>query len=426
MKNTFKVKDIAFENEGRKINYDYEYSNGLSSYFVDKHRYYATYDIDISNTPVSIAIIPLLANIMPISWLVGFDVYVDEIDENFESSLRILKKQFQDFHPDKKLKGNLHFKKKVKNIIKQDKVAQLFSGGLDSWDTFTRNFDKDPYLISIHGADVPIKDTATWEKFKRFNSQEQAINHSKLHYIETNLRDFYTYKLDLLADLGWWGTVQHGMALLGVLAPLSCQLDFRFINIAASATAEVTYTWGSSPKIDENMLWANTVVYHEGYHLNRTQKVENVVDFVERQNVPLKLRVCYSDLRDGYNCNICAKCKRTILTLILLNEDPGQYGFNIVKNFYPRLLANFNKKTVMTEGVKYQWRCLQDRAKKSIDFFVVHDYQTEAQYIARFAAIDLDEIVNKNADSINRKKHIKFILRNRLSGLYNIYQKFKK
>lgn len=423
---SFKLLNISFSLEGRKINYEYEYSKGLSSYFVDKHRYYTTYDTDISDTPRSLAIIPLLANIMPISWLVGFDVYVDEIDENFESSLNVLKEQFKGFHPDKELGGKLHYNKKVKNVINNDGVAQLFSGGLDSWDTFTRNYDKDPFLISIHGADVPIKDTATWEKFKRFNSQEPIVNQDKLHYIETNLRDFYTYKLDVLADLGWWGTVQHGMALIGVLAPLSYKFGFRFINIAASATSEVTYTWGSSPKIDENMLWANTVVYHEGYHLNRTQKVENVVDFVKSQNVPLKLRVCYSDLRDGYNCNICAKCQRTILTLILLNEDPKKYGFHIVKDFYKRLMDNFNEETVMTEGVKYQWQCLQDMAKKSTDFFVAYDQEKEAKGIADFAAIDLDEVVNKNASSVNRKKHLKFILRKKFSGLYNIYQRLKK
>lgn len=422
---TFKLKSLNYTENGKRIEYSYEISDKLKSYFDLKNNFYVAYDVDISNIPLSIAIIPLLANIMPISWIVGFDVFVDEIDSTFVSSLDILKEQFKAFHPDKEIKGNLHVKRKVDNHISGESVAQLFSGGLDSWDTFTRTYDKDPFLISIHGADVPIKDTETWEKFKRFNAEERIINHDKLFYVEANLHDFYTYKLDLLADLGWWGTVQHGMALLGVLAPLSIKLGFRYLNIAASATPEVEYTWGSSPKIDENMLWANTKVYHEGFHLDRTQKIENVVNFVDEHKVPLKLRVCYSDLRDGYNCNVCAKCQRTILSLILLNRDPTNFGFTVPPNFYKLLFWNFNEETVMTEGIKYQWRRLQLMAKNADTFFVLKNKETEEQLIKDFSLINLDEVVNKNKNKVQKKKVLKFQLRNRFPGLYTLFQKIK-
>ena len=102
----FKLNQIKFCDEGGRISYDYSVSAGISSYFNQKKSFYTLYDQDISETPLSLAVIPLLANIMPISWFVGFDVHIDEIDETFFESLKILKEQFIKFHPNKIYKGN--------------------------------------------------------------------------------------------------------------------------------------------------------------------------------------------------------------------------------------------------------------------------------------------------------------------------------
>ena len=215
------------------------------------------------------------------------------------------------------------------------------------------------------------------------------------------------------------------MALLGVIAPLSYILGLKHLNIAASATHEISYTWGSSPKIDENMKWADTSIKHEGYHLNRVEKIENVVDFARCHNSPIKLRVCYSDKRDGYNCNTCAKCQRTILSLLLSGVNPSIYGFTAPPYLYKLILKNFGDEAVMTEGIKYQWKCLQEKAKKTTKFYIIKDEEAESEYIKRFANIDLDSIVNKNIRSVKRKKELKFILRNKFPYLYSFYQKVK-
>ena len=93
----FKLHNISFINEGRKIVYDYSFDPKIKSYFNANNPYYVLYDQDISDTPLSLAIIPLIANIMPMSWFVGFDVYIDEIDETFLNSLNILKEHELDF-----------------------------------------------------------------------------------------------------------------------------------------------------------------------------------------------------------------------------------------------------------------------------------------------------------------------------------------
>ncbi|MFY0714348.1 hypothetical protein J1D01_11760 [Seonamhaeicola sp. NFXS20] len=421
-----KLNKIEYLDKGKKIAFDYTVEDKYKSYFHLSNQYYALYDQDISKTPKSIAVIPFLANIMPIAWFVGFDVSIDEIDETFFNSLKILKEQFIKYHPKNDIKGELLVKKTIKNTIKGKETSLLFSGGLDSFDSLTRHYNKNPFLISIHGADVAIDDKLRWEEFKKFNSEEKILNHDRLFYIESNLREFYTYKVDLLVDhLGWWGMVQHGMALIGVLAPLSYKHKITDINIAASATNEINYSWGSSPYIDENMKWANTIVTHDGYEFKRTEKAQNVVDFVNKTGFNFKLRVCYADERTGYNCNKCHKCQRTALSLILANANPNDYGFNLPDNFYDLIFKNFGNDCVMTKGIKYQWTCIQDMAKKTDSFFVLNDKEKEQNAIQRFAQLNLDLIVNKNAEKVKKNKKRKHILRNKFPLLYKIYRKLK-
>ncbi|MDD7885822.1 hypothetical protein [Flavivirga sp. 57AJ16] len=422
-----KLNNLTFENDGKKISYSYDIEGHAKSYFALNKPFYVLYDQDISKTPLSLAIIPLLSNIMPISWFVGFDVYIDEIDETFYNSLLELKKQFVKFHPNKNIQGTLHYNKIVKNKIEGTNTSLLFSGGLDSFDSLTRHYDKKPYLISIHGADVEIKDTVRWNEFKKFNSEEDILDLSRLFYIESNLREFYTYKVDLLVDhLGWWGAVQHGMALIGVLSPLSYKYGITDINIAASATNEITYSWGSSPYIDENMKWANTTVTHDGYQFKRTDKTDNVVKFVNNTEFNIKLRVCYADERKGYNCNVCHKCQRTALSLILAGANPNDYGFNLPKNFYELIFMNFGEDCIMTKGIKYQWTCIQDKALEVDTFFVLNNEEKEREAIQRFANLDLDSIVNKNEEKVKQKKKRNFLLRQKFPMIYNIYKKLKK
>lgn len=423
--NMLKLNKITFTGGGKKINYDYTVSSKIKKFFNINDPFYSKYEIDVSNTPNSIAIIPLLANIMPISWFVGFDVYIDELDKTFYESIKELRIQFEKHHPEIKLKGNLKFDKLVDNIFNGNNSILLFSGGLDSFESLTRNYSKDLYLASIHGADIEIKDIKRWNQFKEFNNQEKIINKEKLLYIESNLRDFYNYKVDLLVDIGWWGKIQHGMALIGVLAPMTYSLGITQVFIASSNTGEVNFGWGSCPEIDENMKWANLKIAHDGYHLRRTEKIVNVINFVKEHNENINLRVCYSELRNGANCNVCAKCQRTILGIILAKGNPANYGFDVQDNFYQLLFLNFGKDSIMTKGLEYEWWCLQEKVKENKPFFVIKNKEVERMHLEKFINLDLKTIINKNSESVAKISKIKYILRNKFSGIYSIYLKLR-
>lgn len=421
----FKLKAIKLADGNRKVVYDYEVSNNLKKYFDLENRLYVKYEKSVEQVPESIIVIPLLANIMPIAWFAGFDVYVDAIDETFFNALSMLKKEFMKHHDIDESKSTLYCNHKVNNQIDGTESILLFSGGLDSFESLTRNYDDAPYLASIHGADVEINDTVRWEQFMNFNSAEPIVVNDRLQYIQSNLRDFYTYKVDLLVNVGWWGKVQHGMALLSVLAPLSYMLGANKMLIASSNTNEVDFGWGSTPEIDEKMVWSNVKTIHDGYHLRRTDKIQNVVDFSNKNDQSIFLRVCYSELRDGANCNKCAKCQRTMFGIILANDDPARYGFTVPDNLYEMIFRNFSKNAVMTKGIEYEWKCLQEKAANSDSFFVISDKEKEKILIKDFIALELKEIVNKNSKKVESSGKLKYIIRNRFKGLYELYRKIR-
>ena len=297
---------------------------------------------------------------------------------------------------------------------------------MDAFESFTRNIDKKPYLISVHGADIDIDDVEKWEEFKRFNEEETILDKNKLCYVESNLRRFYTYEVDLLVGVGWWGKVQHGMALLSLIAPLSYIYGIKTTLIASSNTGEVNFGWGSTSETDEKVRWANQSVLHDGFHLRRTQKIENIVAFAKRTGYKVKLRVCYSELRKGYNCNICPKCQRTMFGFILDGANPNDYGFIVPSDFYDLILKNFGKNALMTVGVKYEWQCLQDKAREIQKPFIIFNEEKELIKFDTFIKLNLDQIVNKNKDKIQKRNQLKFVIINKLPKLFKLYMKIRR
>lgn len=52
----------------------------------------AEYDVDISNVPKSVLMVPIFGSILPISWLFDGEIICDEIDEDFYNSIPQIKK----------------------------------------------------------------------------------------------------------------------------------------------------------------------------------------------------------------------------------------------------------------------------------------------------------------------------------------------
>lgn len=424
---TLKLNQITYSDNGKKINYEYDTTYRIQKFFSKENLLYSKYNIDVSETPNSISVIPFLANMLPISWFAGFDIEVNEVDEDFFYAMEKVKSEFQNQYPDYILKGNIKAKKFVKNSISGDRSAMLFSGGVDAYATYIRVFEQKPDLVTIHGADIEIQDKKQWKEFTDFVEGEALLQNNNKEYIETNVRDFYTFEVQLLLkDIGWWGKVQHGLSLIGALAPLSYLYNYKNIYIASSYTKEIDIAWGSTPEVDAKITWANMQVVHDGYDLKRQDKVDLIANSEDNVNSKFRLRVCYSENRIEFNCSNCEKCFRTILGLILNNKNPDDYGFKVNETIYQK----FHKILGIgqgSKGVQYFWWELMEKAKENKPFFIFKNAELEAKEIRKIKDGIIDQLLEaKIQHQNNTTQRLKFILRNKFPLLIKMYQKLRQ
>lgn len=421
-----KLNKITLNDDGTRIDYDYAVHNGIKKYFSKENLLYSKYAYDLNNVPESILVIPFLSNMMPIAWFAGFDVEVSEVDEDFYNALKEVKVAFEKQYKDYQLNGRLISSQITKNKIEGNKSAMLFSGGVDAYATYIRNHEKTPDLVTILGADIEISDQLQWKSFTSFIENEPLLKNNQKQYIETNVRQFYTYQVELLLKkIGWWGQVQHGLTLIGAVAPISYTYGYNKVYIASSYTKEIEVAWGSTPQIDEKISWAGIQVFHDGYELKRQDKVDLIAKFSHEIDNKFKLRVCYSELRKDFNCSNCEKCFRTILGLILNGENPNNYGFNVDENIHKNMFNLLNEGNA-SRGMQYFWWELMEKAKNSTSVFIFKDEISENTQLDKIRNGELHKILEKKINNPKRLSYkIKFILRNRFSNIYNIYKKIR-
>ncbi|WP_299252420.1 hypothetical protein [uncultured Aquimarina sp.] len=422
-----KLHKISYLDEGKKIIYDYSVDSKLQKLFDKEHPFYAKYGIDVSDVPDSISVIPFLSNVLPIAWFGDFKIEIPELDEDFYNAVSLVKIEFEKQYPTHQLGGELIVKKLVKNSIIGSESAMLFSGGVDAYATYIRVKDKTPDLITILGADIGIDDQSQWKDFTDFVETEKLLKKNGKEYIETNVRGFYTYQVELLLeDIGWWGKVQHGLSLIGSVAPISYVNSYSSIYIASSYTKEVDVAWGSTPEIDNKITWASVQVIHDGYELKRQDKVDLIAQFASESNTKFKLRVCYSEFREEFNCSNCEKCFRTILGIILNDKDPNDYGFNVNMDVYTKIFETI-KIGGATTGLKYFWWELMEKAKNSDQFYVFNNKDVELLRINEIREGKIDRLLEEKLNNQNKgKQRLKFIFRNKFPWLIDLYKKIKK
>ena len=425
---TLKLNSITYSHNNQQINYAYSGDKKVMDFFKSDNTLYSKYPVEIHNIPESIAIIPFVCNVMPIAWYAGFNIEVNEIDKTFFNALQEVKKEFEK-RKELTIRTKLIAHNLVDNSIETSKSAMLFSGGVDAFATYIRHFEETPDLITYLGADIAIEDTKQWTDFTSFVESEPLLKNNAKKYIESNLRDFYTFKVQLLLkEVGWWGKVQHGLSLIGGIAPLAYIEGYQKLYIASSYTDHIDIEWGSTPQIDENIKWGSALqVFHDGYELKRQDKVDLISDFVSQQSEKLKLRVCYSELRTEFNCSNCEKCFRTILGIILNNKNPNDYGFNVDESVYANMY-NILQKGSASKGMNYFWWELSEKAKSVDQFFVFNDKEKETLEIEKIRKGSINNLLDqllKTKPNSSFKKRLKFIIRNKFPGLVSFLKKMR-
>lgn len=330
--NTLHVnKIVKYRN---KITYYYSINGEWKSYFSDLRESAIEYSIDISDVPDSICIIPFVGNILPIVWIFDAKIYMNSIDKNFYVHIEEIKKGYKDMYPMLDFKGEIIADCIEDNAVSVEKgySATFFSGGVDAYTTLFRHMEEKPFLITLWGADIKLEDIQGWNNVwkhtqdvaKEFNLQALSIKSDFRSVID---EEKLSQKVIDSKD-GWWHGFQSGIGIITHAASIALGLNIDKVYIASSFSEKVKgkYTCASDPTIDDYIFYANGRTIHDGYELNRQQKIQYIVKRKKEEEKDVKLRVCWES-SGGENCCRCEKCYRTILELVSEGEDPNEYGF---------------------------------------------------------------------------------------------------
>jgi aerobic-type carbon monoxide dehydrogenase small subunit (CoxS/CutS family) len=368
-----------------------DFSENISKFFLTD-KFVAQYDENMEDIDEGILVIPPISAVIPIAWATGADVYVETLDKYYLDSLNKIEQVFHDWFPQFSFSGKIHVQNVISNKFNNKGYALLFSGGVDSLTSYIRNKDKQPTLISIWGADIPLNEYKFWNKVRSrlLNfTDEEGVN---IQFIKTNIQEIPNNSL-LTSEYrveGWWGSVSHGLILLGLCAPLTTEK----IGTIFSASPGKGINDATNILVNSSISWADVKIIHDGSELSRQEKIKILK---HNPHCLSYLRVCWSQHQE-YNCGYCEKCLRTIVGLILENIDPKVCNFNIKNNILNLVRINLTKGILnLTDNEIFMWQDIQKHISETIvDSEVSRKYKSE-KFFRWF----------KNFDFLNYKYNMK-------------------
>lgn len=331
------LKKIRVENN--TIEYEYKVSNGLMKYFKNPlKKYTMEYQLDgapccIEGIPESVLTVPFVCNMLPLVWLADATLYIKCLDLDFYHCMNNLKQGYMDMYPEAKFLGDVEVSNIEENKNEREKVGLFFSGGLDAYTSLVRTVSKNPYLVSIWGADVSFSNVNGWEAVHKYLKEASEKFDLPLITVRSSFREIFDEQVldnrfkGVLQDL-WWHAVQHGIAIIGHAAPVAYKFGFKMQYIASSySNVDRNVRCASYPALDNTVRYAGCAVYHEGFELTRTDKIRVVDSFCKVNDIKINLHVCWQN-KEGNNCCMCEKCWRTMAEFWSQGIEPEDYGFS--------------------------------------------------------------------------------------------------
>lgn len=338
---------------------DFEPTPGIEGTF-RAHVFVATYgSADLSEIPDSLLLVPLLANLAPVAWALDIDLCVPTIDSVFLDALEKIKESLASMYPKLAWKGRiLPDTVDTPAAYPAEKPALLFSGGVDSIASYLVHREEDPVLVTALGRS-PFEDLTLEVEKQRRTCAEFAARHKARHVpVFTNLNRLFIAK-HLPLGPSWWSKVQHGLAFLGLCAPLSPSLGIHTVYLASTHTENSNMTWGSHPAIDNRVAWGATTAKHDSYHLSRQQKLSLIAEHIRNEDPGLLFQVCRRS-PEHTNCSWCGKCCRTMMGLAVAGVDPNRHGFHLAKRTLEHLRKQLDcREFLTTENNRFMWTDIQ-------------------------------------------------------------------
>ncbi len=352
---TIKIKD-------NRLEIIFKISGRWKQYISDTN-FYCEYNKSIKNLPESLAVVPLLGNILPIAWVYHLKIKIKRMDEDFYNNLSEVMDGYINMYPSITFYDCLEVGELEKNGDGHSyKTACFFSGGVDAYYTFLRHRKENPVLVTVWGSDVALDDYKGWKKVNNAVKEAGLTYGAENCIIKSNFREIVNANA-LTAGLqhpgwSWWHEFQHGIGLITLMAPLSYADKIGRLYIASSYTADVkNLTCASDPSIDNHVRFNGCEVIHDGFDTNRQGKVRYIVEFAKQNKTSVDLRVCWVS-RGGKNCCICEKCCRTMMAIYLEDGLLADFGFHGENTTLIKIARNMKYKN---SALSRDWDVLHDR-----------------------------------------------------------------
>ncbi len=317
---------------------DIKINEGFKKKFL-KSDFYAIYDqeLDLSKLDNSLNALPFVSNVISIIWISGRTYYIDSLDQEFHESLKTVKEVFRRMYPKTKWDGELIPRKLVKNTYphrpqrgEKERTALLFSGGLDSITSSLFHKEKKQLLITVNGHwDLPLWDKHLLKERKKDLLAWGAQYGHENSFIDSNYYDFLnrqvldTYSPEITS---WRIFCVEGIGWAGLAAPLMTLKGYPVLLHGSTITWEYNFPACANPFIDDNISFGGMHLKHDQFDRSRLEKCEYIAHLCSKEGIERPfIRVC--EEKTVKNCSACQKCIRTIIELVIANENPRDYGF---------------------------------------------------------------------------------------------------
>ena len=357
-----------------RIVYHYTVDGEWVKYFRLQEEFFIEYSEPIDKTPKSIAVIPLLVNILPIAWVHDAEIVVEEVDKDFYEHILDIKQGYIDMFPRIDFKGTLTSKHIIDNAyVPTEHTAAFFSGGVDAFSTLITHIEEKPTLITLNGSDIQLGNTEGWKKVHHHALASAEEFGCKNLFITSSFRKFLnegelTNSIRERSGENWWHGFQHGIGLIGHAAPYAYLHKLKAVYIASSFTIREKgiVTCASDPSIDNHVHIASCQIIHDGYEFTRQAKIHHICEYKKKTGKRIPLRVCWESSGGG-NCCTCEKCYRTIMAVAAENQNPHEYGFIFDDSLYQQIEREIKRYIIFdTIFLRRYWMEIQETLRANI------------------------------------------------------------
>jgi hypothetical protein len=264
---------------------------------------------------------------------------------------------------------------------------------VDSVASYFRQRHLHPTLINVVGANIPLEERALWKAMQKVGKEYAALGNLSFRAVASNLRSLLdeeclTYELKELHGGHHWWSLQHGISLLGLCAPICARERISKLFIASTFTRDFGILWGSHPLIDNNVRMGSTTVAHDAYEFTRQEKIRAILrkEITRQASVP-PLIVCDAIPRSALNCSSCDKCSRTIVGLVLEGIDPRRVGFAANQETLEFLRARLERGTLsLRDDQVWSWKEIQRCIPSKLD----HDLFGASEFFGWLRSFDIE------------------------------------